>query len=148
MSLPTEDTGAFLTATTVAGGVENAPRGCGMKYLCYGHGHRFATSLSALQPVALPLCLRDAVKNIRVGLVPPSLPATPASKGVGLLFDSEPSVAAPHRGPDETMTMAFATNLTKHEKRAPRVNEILAEIDDTALGHFMAAFLAGITTIP
>ena len=71
-----------------------------------GHGHRFATSLSTLQPVALPLCLRDAVNTIRVGLVPPSLPATPASKGVGLLLDSEPSVASPHRGPDETMTMA------------------------------------------
>ena len=60
------------------------------------------------------------------GLVPPSRPATPASKGIGLLFDSEPSVAAPHRGPDETMTMATTTLATwsasgvRHEAHSPR----------------------------
>ena len=66
---------------------------------------------------------RDAVNNIRVDLVPPSLPATPASKGVGLLLDSEPSVAAPHRGPDETMTMADSPNTITRE------NGALSEVD-------------------
>ncbi len=42
----------------------------------------------------------------------------------------------------------FATNLTKHQKRGFRVNEILSQINGTTLGHFMDAFLAGITTIP
>ena len=42
----------------------------------------------------------------------------------------------------------FATNLTKHEKRSFRVNEVLSEINDSTLNHFMDAFLAGITTIP
>ncbi|MGF1614588.1 MAG: patatin-like phospholipase family protein [Gammaproteobacteria bacterium] len=42
----------------------------------------------------------------------------------------------------------FATNLTKHEKCRFRVNEILAEINDSTLSQFMDAFLAGITTIP
>ena len=42
----------------------------------------------------------------------------------------------------------LATNLTKREARYFSVNEILSQIDDTSLGKFMEAFLAGITTIP
>lgn len=42
----------------------------------------------------------------------------------------------------------FATNLTQHKKRSFRINEILSEINDTTLSHFMDVFLAGITTIP
>lgn len=42
----------------------------------------------------------------------------------------------------------LATNLTRREARAFRVNELLRTMDDESLGRFMDAFLAGITTIP
>lgn len=42
----------------------------------------------------------------------------------------------------------FATNLSKREGHAFRVNEILKTFDDAAIDKFMDAFLAGITTIP
>lgn len=41
-----------------------------------------------------------------------------------------------------------ATNLTRRETRAFRVNDILATINEASLDSFMDAFLAGITTIP
>jgi predicted acylesterase/phospholipase RssA len=42
----------------------------------------------------------------------------------------------------------FATNLTQHKKHSFRVNEILSEINDATLSHFMEVFLAGTTTLP
>lgn len=42
----------------------------------------------------------------------------------------------------------FATNLTKHEKRHFKIDEILSDVNDVSLSQFMDAFLAGITTIP
>jgi len=42
----------------------------------------------------------------------------------------------------------FTTNLTKREARPFRINQILSEINQGTLDHFMDVFLAGITTIP
>jgi predicted acylesterase/phospholipase RssA len=42
----------------------------------------------------------------------------------------------------------LATNLTKHEKRRFKIDEILSDVNDASLSQFMDAFLAGITTIP